>query len=467
MKQPKVSIVIPAFNQSNYIEQAIQSVLAQSYPDWELIVVDDGSTDDTAARIASFTDPRIRYIHQQNKGLPGARNTGIAQATGEYIAFLDADDAYHPEKLVLHIAHLDQNPTVGLSYSARVHIDQHGAPFWIYRSSDQVGLSDLVLDFPFTINDFLIRRPLVKAVGGFDESYRLHGEDRDFYLRLALAGCHFRGVNRALAYRRLHAYRVFTRIPERIDIMLRALETAFRNPRCPASVVELRKEASSKIYLYWAYQELAQEITALGQQHLRQALRLKPSSPDEKIASLSRYLAWASVSNNEDHEQRLRVVLAQLPPELERITANADQIVAQGYLIRGMREIIWGRLTQARPHLRCAARLGGEITPIWINMCADQVTAYEVEFGAEATDLVLHNLVAEIPQTRGNLLRQLQSKYAMNRAFKLYRSGAYAQARSNAWRAIVHDPGLIANRGTLSVLLRSFLMPGKKQLSTT
>jgi hypothetical protein len=182
---------------------------------------------------------------------------------------------------------------------------------------------------------------------------------------------------------------------------------------------------------------------------------------------LSRYLAWASVSNNEDHEQRLRVVLAQLPPELERITANADQIVAQGYLIRGMREIIWGRLTQARPHLRCAARLGGEITPIWINMCADQVTAYEVEFGAEATDLVLHNLVAEIPQTRGNLLRQLQSKYAMNRAFKLYRSGAYAQARSNAWRAIVHDPGLIANRGTLSVLLRSFLMPGKKQLSTT
>jgi glycosyltransferase involved in cell wall biosynthesis len=468
MTKPCVTIIVPAYNQAAYVGEAIESVLRQTYRDWELIVVDDGSTDETAAIIATFDDPRIRYIHQANKGLPGARNTGIAHSRGDYLAFLDADDFYHQEKLAVQVAHLQQNPEIGLSYSGRIHIDQEGTPIWIYRSSNRVGLHDLVLDFPFTINDFLIRRSLVEAVGGFDESYRLHGEDRDFYLRLALAGCQFGGTKRALAYRRLHAHRVYKGIPERISIMLRALETAFNDPRCPQDVMTLREQAYGKIYLVWAYYEFAQEETDLALQHLQEALRLNPSYLEHGADPLSRFLSWISISSNEEHEATLRRVIEQLPNELAVVKFNSDRIVAQSYLIKAMRRVIWGELPEACQDIARAKQLNCNIDQTWITVCTDQLTAYEAEFGAEAADQVLRNLATTMSTVKGGRkLRQLRGSHAGNRAFKQYSAGAYCAARANVLRAFYYTPHRITNRGMLSVLVRSFLKPTMKRLSTT
>jgi glycosyltransferase involved in cell wall biosynthesis len=113
-----VSVVLPTFNRGYCLERAIRSVLGQTYPDWELIVVDDGSTDDTQAVLESFKDPRIRvFRHSVNRGVAAARNTGLAAARGEFIAFLDSDDEWRPDKLTKQLDVMTRAPTRQLAFT--------------------------------------------------------------------------------------------------------------------------------------------------------------------------------------------------------------------------------------------------------------------------------------------------------------------------------------------------------------
>src|SRR5579864_8740685 len=113
---PQVSVVIPAYNAARFLGDAIQSVLNQTYSNFEVVVVNDGSTDDTESVVRSFGD-RLFYVKQANKGVSAARNEGIKRARGQYVAFLDSDDVWLPTKLAEQIPFLEQNPEVGLVYS--------------------------------------------------------------------------------------------------------------------------------------------------------------------------------------------------------------------------------------------------------------------------------------------------------------------------------------------------------------
>ena len=109
----KVSVIIPAYNQSHYLSEAVQSVLNQTYPDFEIIIVDDGSTDDTREVAHSYSDPRVRYIYQDNAGLSAARNTGIRHATGDIIVLMDSDGQHPPEEIPRLIKELEAIPKAG------------------------------------------------------------------------------------------------------------------------------------------------------------------------------------------------------------------------------------------------------------------------------------------------------------------------------------------------------------------
>lgn len=122
-----VSIIMPVYNVEKYVARSIQSALAQTYKDFELILVIDGSKDNSLAICQSFNDPRIRIVKQENRGLAGARNTGIREAKAQYIALLDSDDLWHEQKLERHIHHLEKNPLVGVSYSGSAFIDDTDA----------------------------------------------------------------------------------------------------------------------------------------------------------------------------------------------------------------------------------------------------------------------------------------------------------------------------------------------------
>lgn len=186
-----VSIVIPAYNAAWCVRRAIDSVLGQSWPHYEVVVVDDGSTDDTASILAGYGS-RIRVMRKANGGLSSARNAGIAAARGHYVAFLDADDWWLPDKLRRQVSEMAAHPQAHFCSTAARVVDEAGAERGIWRCPPHRG-SDL--EAIFAVNAYiagsgsavLARRASLQAAGGFDESLRSL-EDVDLWMRLAARG---------------------------------------------------------------------------------------------------------------------------------------------------------------------------------------------------------------------------------------------------------------------------------------
>ncbi|MDQ2094939.1 glycosyltransferase family 2 protein [Rhodalgimonas zhirmunskyi] len=198
---PFATIVVPAYNAAVTLSETLESLMAQTFRDMEIVVVDDGSTDKTA-QIAQFyvrRDPRIRVVNQINRGLAGARNSGIAAARGEVIGFCDADDLWRPEKLATHIAHLKASPEVGLSYSGSALIDEDSR---LLGHAQRPRLHRVNAAHVFKRNPIgngsapVIRRAVLDAIAWrpatetlrdwvFDETFR-QSEDIECWLRIAL-----------------------------------------------------------------------------------------------------------------------------------------------------------------------------------------------------------------------------------------------------------------------------------------
>ena len=197
MSTPAVSVVIPLYQTERYIAETLRSVLAQTFDDFEVIVVDDGSRDRGPEIATGFRDPRVRLIRQANRGLAGARNTGIREAHGRVIALLDADDRWHREKLARHMAVLDARPEVGLTYSASRLVDDDGHDLglaqWPSRSGTSAG--DVLCRNPVGNGSApVLRRATLDAIAfwdaeldrqcWFDESFR-QSEDIECWTRIA------------------------------------------------------------------------------------------------------------------------------------------------------------------------------------------------------------------------------------------------------------------------------------------
>ncbi len=203
---PRVSVVMPAYNAGQFIAEAIESVLAQTFGDFELIVVDDGAIDDTCNVVARFSDARVRYFYQENRERSAARNAGIRAARGEYVAFLDADDTWLPEKLARQVAHMDEHPEVGLVYCAAYKVrggrvsSQMKARFRGNVVRPLLTVDNIIAGSASAV---MVRRDVLDCVGGFDEG-RIIFEDWDLWLRIAM---HYTVdfVSEALACVRVHS----------------------------------------------------------------------------------------------------------------------------------------------------------------------------------------------------------------------------------------------------------------------
>jgi glycosyltransferase involved in cell wall biosynthesis len=177
----KVSVIIPVYGAEKYIAATMQSVLEQTYKSFELLIIDDGSPDKSIEVCQQFTDPRIKIIRQQNRGLAGARNTGIRHAQGDYLAFLDADDLWLPEKLEKHVEHLEKSPSVGVSFSCSAFIDETGKPLGLYQKPKLTGITipNLLCRNPISNGSApVIRREVFEAIKFQDN---LYGTVEDFY----------------------------------------------------------------------------------------------------------------------------------------------------------------------------------------------------------------------------------------------------------------------------------------------
>jgi glycosyltransferase involved in cell wall biosynthesis len=198
-KSPFFSVVIPLYNRATTIKDTITSVTSQSFGDFEIVIVDDGSTDNPQQVINGLNDPRIHYFQQDNGGGGSARNRGIMEARGSFIAFLDSDDFFLPHKLATVARHLDDDPMcVWYSY---VNVDRGVGKFWS-RPSRAIKPSEDVGEYLFVQNEMIqtsaivLPKSLARSVL-FDPMLR-KGQDLDFCLRLQRAGAHFKMIEEPL-----------------------------------------------------------------------------------------------------------------------------------------------------------------------------------------------------------------------------------------------------------------------------
>ncbi|NEN98931.1 MAG: glycosyltransferase family 2 protein [Moorea sp. SIO3I7] len=254
-----VSVIIPVYGVENYIAAAVQSVLEQTYTNFEVLIIDDESPDSSIKICQEFSDQRLKIIHQTNRGLAGARNTGIRHAKGDYLAFLDGDDLWLPQKLERHIEHLENFPDIGISFSRSALIDEAGNFMGAYLMPklSNITISDLFRESPIGNGSAaVVRRELFDTIKYqdnvygptedyyFDENFR-RAEDIECWLRIAIqTDWKIEGIPEALTLYRINTQGLSANLFKQFE----SLEQMIEKTRSYAPTVTSRWENISRAY---------------------------------------------------------------------------------------------------------------------------------------------------------------------------------------------------------------------------
>jgi glycosyltransferase involved in cell wall biosynthesis len=253
---PKVSVVIPAYNAMTYLPETLESVLRQTFTDFEVLIVDDGSSDNIVEWASGLVETRVRLISQANQGVSTARNTGIAHAQGEYVGFLDADDLWEPTKLEKQVRCLEDNPAVGLVYTWTALIDQSGSPMgkvWGSHIEGNVWEQIVINDMISNGSSPMVRHSCFETVGVFDPN--ISGvEDRDMWIRIA-ARYPFGVVKEPLTLYRRHPNNTSANRKKIIIELHKVFEKAFQS--APLELLYLRNQSYGwmNFFAAWAFIE--------------------------------------------------------------------------------------------------------------------------------------------------------------------------------------------------------------------
>ena len=249
---PKVSVLIPAYNAMNYLPETVDSVLAQTFTDFEIIIVNDGSKDDIEAWHSSLTDPRIKLFSQSNQGKSVAVNKGISLSQGKYIAFLDAYDLWEVSKLEKQVCCLDSHPEVGLVYTWTAYIDETGKPtgrVLAPNSEGSVWKSLIVQNFLACGSNPMVRRFCFDVVGVFSPELP-PAEDWDMWLRIA-SHYRFAVLKQPLVCYRKHAANISSKLHLMQKSSTLALERALQS--APLQYSDVYDRAYRSLYLYFGW----------------------------------------------------------------------------------------------------------------------------------------------------------------------------------------------------------------------
>ena len=289
---PLISVIVPVYNGEKTIRETIESVLTQSFSDFELIVINDGSQDSTLDVLASIQDPRLKVFSYPNSGVSASRNRGFSHTVGEFIAFLDADDLWTPNKLEAQLAALQDNPDVAVAYSWTDFIDEKGQFLKFgphFTISGDVYAELLRGNFLANGSNPLIRRQALIEVGSFDESIPASA-DWDMYLRLA-ARYHFISVPFSHVLYRVSTNSMSSNLFKQEAESLQFIERAYA--QAPESLQHLKKECLGFLYQYLIYKALE-------------------GSPGRQKGLKAAKLLWHYIKNASSRHRLLRLKLSLL-----------------------------------------------------------------------------------------------------------------------------------------------------------
>ncbi|MEP6622571.1 MAG: glycosyltransferase family A protein, partial [bacterium] len=310
MTPPLVSVVLPTYNREALLRDSIASVVAQTHDHWELIIVDDGSTDGTRAFLETVADPRIHILLEEHTGNSAiARNVGIAKATGVYVAFQDDDDLWVPEKLAMQLGQLDAHPECGWSYTDAEFIDAAGQPNLLlrrppWRTYDGWILEDLIaMRAAIPLPSVMVERRVLDIIGGFNESLP-RNHDLELWMRVAEQSQVTALADRLTKVRHHPGNRFGLQLDEalRIDANLAGLQARTASPRIRRLCRERRTVMSAHFANRFRYADRypeAWQVLRTSFPHSWWSVRwwmsvvktwLRPMLPS---GLLSRYQAWA------------------------------------------------------------------------------------------------------------------------------------------------------------------------------
>ena len=282
---PRVSVIIATYNNAHYILEAIASIFNQTYTSYEIIVIDDGSTDNTRQVLEPYLD-KIRYLYQENKGVSHARNLGLEMARGEFISFLDADDFFLPDKLAKQVAVFDAHPSLGIVHSGWRLVNEKGEKisdieFWHWYGSLELDLETWVVWKPVTIS-MMFSKSWIKSVGGFDTRWH-HGEDIDLVLRLSVNGCQAVWLPKITYCYRQHHYNVTRKYTQQAVSINSVLDNFFSRQNLSTSIRQLERKSRYYTHNWLAWQAHRNgDLIEMGK-YLRQAWKYTSLSMTETI----------------------------------------------------------------------------------------------------------------------------------------------------------------------------------------
>ena len=275
---PMVSVIVPVYRSERYVVETLRSALRQTHRDLEVVVVDDGSPDASIALCKEIDDGRVRFLHQANTGLSAARNAGIRQARGRYIAFLDSDDRWAPDKLERHLQHLESQPDLGMSYGYSSLIDEKGRALGLYQ---MMGRSDTTAIQCFECNpvgngsNAVLRREVFADLGsGFDETLP-QAEDFELWVRLAhRTDWKIACIPYPLTEYRIHPDSLSADVDRQRRFHMQAISKI--EEYAPELVEERRRAAEANLNWYLARHLLLRYRLADATASIARALRLAP-----------------------------------------------------------------------------------------------------------------------------------------------------------------------------------------------
>jgi glycosyltransferase involved in cell wall biosynthesis len=450
---PLVSVVIPTYNHARFVTQAVDSVLAQTYPNVEVVVVDDGSTDETRDLLSRY-EGQINYIYQENRGLSAARNTGILAARGDYLLFLDADDLVPANKLELQVPHLEARLDYGLVYSGWQYVNENATKVIDEVRPKKQGhlLKELLCQtFYFPVGTPIIRHSCFDRVGLFDESLRAE-EDADMWIRLAKAGYAFGYVDRILFQYRIRLDSMSTHAFNQVQNMFAILDKFFADPDLPGDIKALEPEVYSIAHCTAAARFYRTGEIEAGRDHFRQAISTCPSLASDKKWLLRQISGVALDFQVDDPFAGLDRLFAdpELPDEVKRLEAEAYSLVHYDSMAKCYRH---GEIGLGREHLRQAISVYPSFNREWLLEWIANA-ALETDDPCQLIDWFFDSLPPEATALRP-IRRRAHSRYHVAAAFLAHQNHQPKEVCRHILPALLGNPATIRNRGFISISLRS------------
>lgn len=336
---PLVTVLVPTHNRAHYLAVAIESVLLQTHAKFELIIVDDGSTDNTENVVDGYQDPRIRYIYQQNSGRSAARNLGISLARGDYIAFLDDDDLFEPDKLQRQVQYMEAEPTIDLVASGATLIDANGVQRGVWEPWKAVPELEFVrclLECPLQPSCVICRRQTLDTMSEwFDPTLRL-AEDKDLFLRLMLAGKRLRWMPALLTQYRIHDSNSQKDSVRYTEVNLAILNKLYSQYKLPGEAIARRVEIYWNCYLVGACRAFAAGQAEAAHVLLQRAFEISPELDEGQVSvRIAQILAaYASSFHVEDPDAFFEYMFDKLESDVTGLARYYRQARSYFYMQR-------------------------------------------------------------------------------------------------------------------------------------